>query len=60
MSPYNYPKKTYIGRFDCSECGYQIEGVEFNVDTMEFYCKLCDSKKSLLLTNIKLKVINNE
>jgi len=56
MSPYNYPIKTYVGRFDCDECGTQYKDVEFTVDTITIYCKICNNKNSLPLRDVRLKV----
>ena len=55
MNPLMYPRKVYIGRFDCMNCGTIITDVEFTIDD-DFYCKVCDSKELLFLRDIRLKI----
>ena len=54
--PLQYVRKNYIGRFDCDNCGTVYTDVEFTVDTMSIYCKVCESKESLPLREVRLKV----
>ena len=56
MTPLNYVRKVYIGRFDCDNCGTIYTDVEFIVDTMTKFCEVCDSKESLPLRNVRLKI----
>ena len=55
MSPLKYPRKVYIGRFDCDNCGTVYTDVEFIADD-NIYCKVCDSKELLPLRDVRLKI----
>lgn len=49
-------EKVYIGKFSCPDCPSTIDNLPFKINDMEMYCDICNTNKSMILIDVKLKI----